>query len=50
MAENLEHVFFEWPVAVQVWRMSGLWDDVQHAFAGTVIRTLLCGVYGSIAT
>jgi len=31
--EDLAHVFFECPIAVQVWRMSDLWDEVQHAFA-----------------
>jgi hypothetical protein len=29
--ENMKHIFFECPFAIQVWNSSGMWFDVQHA-------------------
>jgi len=29
--EDLNHIFFECPFAIQVWNAAGLWFDVQHA-------------------
>jgi len=37
--EDLLHVFFECPFALQVWHMTGLWGSVQHALAHTASVT-----------
>jgi len=37
--EDLLHVFFECPFALQVWHMTGLWGSVQHALAHTTSVT-----------
>jgi len=37
--EDLLHVFFDCPFAIQVWHMIGLWGSVQHALAHTASAT-----------
>ena len=34
--EDLKHVFFDCPFAVQVWNITGLWGSIQHALSSTV--------------
>ena len=33
--EDLNHIFFECPSAVQIWNMAGLWQSIQQSMAAS---------------
>jgi hypothetical protein len=37
--EDILHVFFDCPFAIQVWNRTGLWSSVQHALTHTTSAT-----------